>query len=202
MRPATLAFDPARVLPAMPRSKGETEMTDVTRVMDATSFAARHHHGQLRKGAVGEPYIVHLLDVAGRLAAVHPEDDVLILAGLLHDTVEDTDVTDADLRARYGAAVADLVAEVTDDKALPKAERKRAQVAHVRHASDRAKRLKLADKASNLTSLAHMPPDWTVERKRAYIDWALEVIDPVRGLDPALEAAFDTAVAEARMALG
>jgi (p)ppGpp synthase/HD superfamily hydrolase len=175
-------------------------MTSET-ILRAARFAARAHHGQMRKGGAYIPYVDHVLDVAGRLAAVHPDDEVLILAGLLHDTVEDCDVTRDDVAGAFGEEVAALVMEVTDDKSLPKAERKRAQEDHVRHASDRAKRLKMADKAANLTAIARTPPDWSAERMGAYVDWACRVIDPVRGLDAALEGAFDAAVAEARAAI-
>ncbi|WGH80016.1 HD domain-containing protein [Jannaschia ovalis] len=174
---------------------------DPVRLLDAARFAANAHHGQTRKGGADIPYLDHVLDVAQRLAEVHPEDETLILAALLHDTVEDCDVTAAEIAARFGAPVAALVMEVTDDKSLPKPARKDAQVAHVRHASDRAKRLKLADKAANLTALARTPPDWPRARKAEYVDWALRVIEPVRGLDPVLEARFDEAVAAARAAI-
>lgn len=170
-------------------------------ILEAARFAARAHHGQRRKGAADIPYVDHVLDVAARLAEVHPGDGVLILAALLHDTVEDCDVTEADLVARFGPEVATLVMEVTDDTSLPKAEQRRQQEDHIRHASDRAKRLKMADKASNLTAIARTPPDWSAERMQGYIDWALRVVDPLRGLDPALEARFDEAVAEARAAV-
>ena len=173
---------------------------DVERLLDAAHYATCLHHGQRRKGSVDLPYMAHVLDVARRLARVHPDDETLILAALLHDVVEDTEGTEAETAERYGPEVAALVMEVTDDESLPKAERKRRQEEHVRHASDRAKRLKMADKASNLMAIARTPPDWTRERMAAYVDWALRVIDPVRGLDPALERAFDEAVAEARAA--
>ncbi|WP_299816519.1 HD domain-containing protein [uncultured Jannaschia sp.] len=166
-------------------------------LLEAARFAARAHHGQRRKGGADIPYVDHVLDVAARLAA-HAGDEVLILAGILHDTIEDCDVTEADLAARFGPDVAALVLEVTDDTSLPKAEQRRRQEEHIRHASDRAKRLKMADKTSNLAAIARTPPDWSAERMQGYIDWALRVIDPVRGLDPELEARFDVAVAAAR----
>ena len=175
-------------------------MTDPAPILAAARFAADRHHGQVWKGVDGVPYVAHVLDVAERLAAVHPGDAVLIVAGLLHDTVEDTGTTEAALRERFGRVVAALVAEVTDDPSLPEGARRAAQVEHVRHASDRAKRLKLADKASNLAMLARTPPDWSEGRMAAYVDWALAVVEPVRGLDPALEVAFDAAVARARAA--
>lgn len=174
---------------------------NMERLFDAARYATVKHHGQHRKGRADMPYMTHVLDVARRLAAVHPEDEVLLLGALLHDVVEDTAATEAEIAEAYGPDVAALVMEVTDDMSLPEAERKRAQEAHVRHASDRAKRIKLADKASNLTAIAGAAPDWSAARKAAYVDWALRVIDPVRGLDPALEAAFDVAVTEARAAI-
>ena len=174
---------------------------DMERVLDAAHFATCLHHGQTREGAVDLPYMAHVLDVARRLAVAHPDDWMLIVAALLHDVVEDTAATEADVAARYGADVAALVMEVTDDTSLPREERKRLQAEHVRHASGRAKRIKLADKASNLTAIARTPPDWPAERMAAYVESALAVIDPVRGLDPALEAAFDAAVSQARAAI-
>ncbi|PWJ16167.1 HD domain-containing protein [Jannaschia seohaensis] len=170
-------------------------------VLLAARFAARAHHGQTRKGADGLPYVDHVLEVAARLAAVHPDDELLIVAGLLHDTVEDCDVTREDIAAAFGEEVAALVMEVTDDTSLPRAERKAAQERHVPHASDRAKRLKLADKAANLSAIARTPPDWDAARMTEYVDWACRVLDPVRGLDAQLEGAFDAAVAEARAAI-
>jgi (p)ppGpp synthase/HD superfamily hydrolase len=171
---------------------------DAARLLEAVRFAARAHHGQVWKGRAEIPYLDHVLDVARRLAQTHPEDEVLIVAGLLHDTIEDCGLSQGDIVARFGEAVAALVQEVTDDPSLPEAERRAAQERHVRHASDRAKRLKLADKTANLSAVARTPPDWPPARMTDYVDWALRVIDPVRGLDPVLEAGFDEAVAEAR----
>lgn len=174
---------------------------DMGRLLDAAQYAAIAHHGQLQKGGADIPYVAHVLDVARRLAVVHPDDEVLLISALLHDAVEDTDETEAGIAGRFGPDVAALVMEVTDDTSLPKAERRRQQEIHVRHASDRARRLKLADKASNLAALARTPPDWPAERMADYVDWACRVLDPVRGIDPALEAAFDEVVAEARAAV-
>ena len=102
----------------------------------------------------------------------------------------------------FGEAVAQLVLEVTDNKALPKAERKRLQEETVRFKSDHAKRIKLADKASNLTALADSPPEkWDAARRAAYIDWSERVIAGCRGVDQYLENAFDEALNRARRAL-
>ena len=97
--------------------------------------------------------------------------------------------------------MADLVAEVTDDKSLPQAERKRLQVEHAPSRTPRAKVLKLADKTSNLRALAHSPPaDWSVERRRDYITWGRDVVAGLRGASPELEAKFDQAAAAAEAA--
>jgi GTP diphosphokinase / guanosine-3',5'-bis(diphosphate) 3'-diphosphatase len=86
------------------------------------------------------------------------------------------------------------VAEVTDDKSLPKAERKRLQVEHAAHISNSAKLVKLADKICNLRDVANSPPaDWDVDRKRDYFDWSRAVVDRMRGTHEPLEAIFDSA---------
>jgi guanosine-3',5'-bis(diphosphate) 3'-pyrophosphohydrolase len=88
--------------------------------------------------------------------------------------------------------VAGVVAEVTDDKSLPKARRKRLQVEHAAKASGRAKLVKLADKICNLEDILESPPaDWTVERKREYFDWAKEVVDQVGAVNAPLRRRFD-----------
>src|SRR5579864_6438714 len=100
--------------------------SDVVQLARAADYAARQHFDQRRKGERGEPYINHLTEVAALLAeATNGEDTVLLLGGLLHDTIEDTATTYADLEAMFGTEVADLVSEVTDDKSLPQSERKR-----------------------------------------------------------------------------
>ncbi len=129
-------------------------------------------------------------------------DPVLLTAALLHDTVEDTDTSYEELRARYGDDVCDVVAEVTDDKTLSKERRKELQVEHAPHLSARAKQLKLADKISNLRDIANdSPADWSEQRKREYADWACNVIAGCRGVNDELERLFDRTVAETRARL-
>ncbi len=179
-------------------------MDDMKLVLDAARFAAEHHRLQRRKGdGVGElnlktPYINHPLTVAQEIAVTGGMTDAnVIAAAILHDTVEDTDATEADLRGRFGDVVTDLVMEVTDDKSLEKMERKRLQVEHAPHLSRGAAHVKLADKISNVRDLLDdTPPSWTLERIREYFDWAKSVIDPLRGTNPALEAAFDALYAK------
>jgi len=170
-------------------------LSDTTLILRAAAFAARKHRDQRRKDAEASPYINHPLELARVLSEVGGVTDTATLcAALLHDTIEDTDTTRDELQREFGAEIAALVAEVTDDKALPKAERKRLQVEHAATISNKAKRVKLADKISNLADVDQSPPaDWTLERRREYFDWARAVIDRLRGVDAKLEAAFDRA---------
>lgn len=165
-------------------------LADVTR---AARFAAERHAAQKRKGAAQEPYFNHLAEVADLLAAATGgTDPALVMAGYLHDTIEDVGVAYEDLEGRFGADVAQLVLAVTDDKTLPKAERKRRQAEHASELPPRAKMLKIADKIANLRAIrASPPPDWPHERKTEYFDWAKSVVAGCRGVNATLEAAFD-----------
>lgn len=169
--------------------------TDLVLLSRAADYAARQHIAQRRKGERAEPYVNHLTEVAALLAeATDGSDVVLLMGGLLHDTLEDTDATYEDLVQRFGSEVAALVAEVTDDKSLPKEERKRLQIEKTPAKSRRAKLLKLADKTSNLRGLVASPPTgWSLERLRDYVVWAHDVVRSCRGLNLRLEAAFDEA---------
>jgi guanosine-3',5'-bis(diphosphate) 3'-pyrophosphohydrolase len=150
---------------------------------------------QRRKDADASPYINHPLALAHILSGEGEitEPDVLV-AALLHDTIEDTETSAEELEREFGPNVASIVSEVTDDKSLPKAERKRLQISKAASKSREAKLVKLADKISNLRDIAAAPPhDWPVERREAYFHWAKEVVDGLRGVNPVLEAIFDQA---------
>ena len=178
-------------------------MDEVLLLTRAFAFAAEKHTGQRRKGAKEEPYVNHLAEVAHLLAvAVQGRDANLIAAGLLHDTLEDTKTTRAELVAAFNEDIADLVGEVTDDKSLPKQERKRLQVEHAPSRTDRAKMLKLADKTSNLRGIVASPPaGWSIERRLEYVRWSRDVVTGLRGVHPWLESQFDEAAEAAERAL-
>ncbi len=179
--------------------------TNLTLILSAATFAADRHRNQRRKDAEASPYINHplaLADILAREGGV--EDAKVIAAALLHDTVEDTETSIEELEARFGKRVASIVAEVTDDKSLPKDERKRLQVVKSASKSLGAKLVKLADKTANLRDLVATPPaDWSDERRIQYFEWAREVVEGLRGTNAAIEAAFDEAysrgVAHSRM---
>src|SRR5213080_3310944 len=100
-------------------------------LLKALAFAAHKHREQRRKDAAASPYINHPIALADVLVNEGGVTDIEVLcAALLHDTVEDTDTTPEELADVFGARIAGIVAEVTDDKALAKAERKRLQVEH------------------------------------------------------------------------
>ncbi len=168
---------------------------DLALLFRALAFAAHKHRDQRRKDAEASPYINHPIALAEVLAGEGGVAEVEVLAAaLLHDTIEDTATTPEELREQFGERIAAIVAEVTDDKRLPKAERKRLQVEHAAAISPGAKLVKLADKICNLRDVAERPPaGWDLERRREYFDWAKRVIDGLRGIHPALEAAFDGA---------
>ena len=148
------------------------------RLIDAIAFAADKHRMQRRKDVRASPYINHPIALAHVLShEAGVKDEKVLVAAILHDTIEDTETTESELRERFGSRIAAIVAEVTDDKSLPKQKRKELQVAHAPHLSRRAKLVKLADKICNLRDIAASPPaDWTLGRRREYFDWAHRVV--------------------------
>jgi len=162
-------------------------------LLRALAFAAHKHRAQRRKDKEASPYINHPIALADVLANEGGVDDAATLAAaVLHDTIEDTETTYLELREHFGREIADVVMEVTDDKSLPKAERKERQVRHAPQLSHRAQLVKLADKICNLRDIISSPPaSWPLERKQEYFEWARRVIDGVRGAHPRLEQLFD-----------
>ncbi|OBV10549.1 HD domain-containing protein [Erythrobacter dokdonensis] len=174
-----------------------TIMTDTARLLEAASFAADRHRDQRRKDVDATPYINHPLDVARILADAGVSDVEVLMAAILHDTIEDTKTTAEELTERFGERVCSLVLEVTDDKNLPKLERKRLQVLKASTKSADAKQIKMADKISNLRDLKTPPVGWSEARVGAYIQFAEMVAGGCVGVNPALDRMFD----DARMAL-
>jgi (p)ppGpp synthase/HD superfamily hydrolase len=181
----------------------ENLSSDNARLLHAAQFAAERHWEQKRKDVRRTPYINHPIEVAALLADAGGVTDVeLLSAALLHDTVEDTETSPEEIGEAFGAAVRTLVAEVTDDKSLPKARRKELQVENGPHKSDRAKQLKLADKICNIRSIdADSPAGWECQRKTEYLDWSVRVIAGCRGVNLALERLFDQTLTAARRRL-
>ncbi len=172
-------------------------------LLSALRFAAQKHTRQRRKDADASPYINHPIAVAEVLARVGGVNDLALLqAAILHDTIEDTQTTPEELDERFGQEVRLLVQEVTDDKSLPKEERKRLQIEHAPHLSAGAKQIKMADKICNLGDITPTePPDWPLDRKHTYLDWAESVVAGCRGCNPLLAQHFDAVLQEKRQDL-
>ena len=174
-------------------------MNDLPNLLKAASYAAKKHRSQKRKGDDGEPYINHPLEVANLLANIgEVTDHDILTAAILHDTVEDTDATGEEITELFGATVAGYVMEVTDDKSLPKRERKQKQIEHAPHLSTGAKQIKLADKISNITDVTNNPPhDWSLKTRIEYVQWGEKVVAGLRGVNKDLEDYFDEIVGKA-----
>ena len=177
-------------------------MADTALLVRAADFAARYHAGQMRKDGK-TPYLNHPLRVAAILSAEGGITAAATLAAAyLHDTVEDTAATFADLERLFPSDVVEIVRQVTDDKSVPKEERKRLQVVHTAATGDdamlpEAKALKVADKIANLRDLQLAPPvDWPRERALAYFAWAKEVTDNCRDINRRLDCAVDLLYAQ------
>ena len=171
----------------------KTKDNPLAEFIKAVAFAADKHRHQRRKDVEASPYINHPIELANLLCHEGGVDQIVVLcAAVLHDTIEDTQTTVADLEAEFGPQIASLVLEVTDDKTLNKAVRKQLQIDHAPQLSEAAKLVKLADKICNLRDILRAPSTgWSRERKRDYFDWANDVIAGLRGIHPQLEAIFD-----------
>jgi guanosine-3',5'-bis(diphosphate) 3'-pyrophosphohydrolase len=179
-------------------------MTELQAFLHAAAFAARKHRQQRRKDAEASPFINHPIEVALLLAREGGvTDPATLTAAVLHDTLEDTETTPAELAREFGPVVRDLVLEVTDDQRLPKAERKALQAAGAPRLSEKAKRIRIADKIANVRDVTHHPPaHWDLARRRAYLDWTETVVAGCRGSSTPLEALYDQILQEGRAALG
>jgi len=171
------------------------EQQHLAMIFKALAFAAKKHRDQRRMDPAASPYINHPIALAEILSCEADIIDMdIICSALLHDTVEDTETTQEELEQIFGERISQIVMEVTDDFNLPKTERKRLQIEHAAHISEQAKLVKLADKICNLRDVAECPPpEWSLQRRRDYFDWAKQVIDQLRGVNKKLEGIFDEA---------
>ncbi len=162
------------------------------KVLEAACFAAHKHTHHRRKNIEDIPYINHPLEVAHLLSSTEGiADEDILCAGLLHDTVEDTGTRAKEITSLFGEAVTAYVLEVSDNKNLPKAERKKLQVLHAGSLSEGATLIKLADRISNLRSIAAEPPKgWTVQRQIDYFTWSMDVFNALRKTGRPLENLF------------
>lgn len=166
---------------------------DAKKILKAVKFAGEKHAFQRRKSHGAPTYLNHLFEVADFLIEVGGvEEEDWVIAALLHDTLEDTQTEPEEIEKLFGKEVLSLVQELTDDKNLPKEERKRLQVVHAPHKSKGAKQIKISDKISNVLSVIENPPvEWDLARRLDYILWSGKVVEGLRGHNPKLENLFD-----------
>ncbi len=168
-----------------------TIQKELLQLLDVLNFAAEKHRNQFRKDGF-TPYINHPIQVANLLVQNGEDDVALLSAALLHDTIEDTETSEEEIRNHFGDEVLSLVLEVTDNKNLPSDMRKQQQIKCAPHASRRAKALKLADKICNVRDIAICPPaNWSLDRRHQYLNWSEKVVAGLRGTNTALELLFD-----------
>lgn len=162
------------------------------RLLEAADFSADKHRFQRRKDEHATPFINHPIKVAFRLTVAGESDVTLLMAALLHDTIEDTETTYEELVMKFGREVADIVLELTDEQHLSRQERHQQQLLRAKDRSLRARKVKLADKVSNVFDILYHPPHgWSPSEKLDYILHAKQLVDLMRGAQPVLEKEFD-----------
>jgi guanosine-3',5'-bis(diphosphate) 3'-pyrophosphohydrolase len=170
------------------QNKRMNTFTDTPDLLRAILYAIEMHDDQRRKNAAAKPYVTHPISVALRLVRAGVTDTNVLCAAVLHDVVEDTKGTLADIEARFGPIVARIVGEVTDDKSLSVVDRKKLQIVHAKTMSREAKLVKLADKLDNCSEIATAPPaTWTRERVEGYLVWTAAVLEGLAGTSEILE---------------
>lgn len=158
-------------------------------------FAAMKHRHQTRKNPQQTPYINHPLAVARILAESGVRDLAALQAALLHDTLEDTDATRAELEAIFGSKVAELVHRLTDEEGLRPLHQKFRQLRRVKSLPLQSKLVRIADKIHNVWDLMrHGIPGWSQSKTERYVAWACEMVEALRGTHAALEQRFHSEV--------
>jgi len=168
------------------------EKHDLSQFIKALHFSAGKHRDQRRKNREQTPYINHPIELTYLLTEVGgvTRRDVLI-AAVLHDTIEDTETTPEEIRRIFGEKVKSLVLEVTDDKTIPKGRRKTLQLINADTLTEEARLIRIADKISNVTDLGNSPPmGWTQKRKIDYLDWTEKVVTKIAGTNQDLETLY------------
>ena len=165
----------------------------------AIGFATTAHGSQVRKGNSHIPYIFHPIDVANEVIYYSdlPKEliEVASVVAILHDTVEDTQVTDQDVRDQFGDRIADGVGLVTKNESVPQPEQLRENLVRLEQAPLEIKAVKMADRVSNLKAF---PAMWDRERIGKYLDDSVLISESVGDASEMLNARLLNRVAEMR----
>ena len=170
-------------------------------LFEALKYASEKHAGQLRKGDGNIPYINHPIALLHILYETGCQDYDILIAAVLHDIIEDTHVSISELSALFGGSVTSLVAEISDDMSLTYEERKQAQKDNAELLSDGAKQIRIADKICNVRDITNPLLDWDNAARFRYINWADEVVEGCRGVNPVLDAVFEETITKAKWVL-
>lgn len=161
----------------------------------AAQWAVDAHDGQRRKS--GQPYVLHPLRVASRILWSPLEVDerhTALIAAILHDTLEDTDLPRERIHDRFGKQVLSVVVELTQDPSLPKEARRQKMIDECGGYSRVAKVVKLADRWDNLTELENMSEEFITR----YCREATQMVEAMRGTWLAAERAIEEIVEQQR----
>lgn len=158
-------------------------------LIKAICFATEAHRTQRRKDVAQTPYINHPIEVMSILSECGVTDTDTLCAAVLHDTIEDTDVTYEMLCEHFGYIIADIVNECSDNKSLSKVTRKKLQITHGSQISPMARLVKSADKLSNIGGLLVKPPvAWSQPQIDGYYVWSYAVWLEIKGTNAQLDA--------------
>lgn len=167
----------------------KSEKWDFDKLLAAVEYSAEKHKGQQRKNPEKTPYIYHPLSVTyllwetGKIRSLN-----VLIAALLHDTLEDTDATEEEILEKFGSRVLYTVKEVTNAPDLSSYENKVLQVQKAPNLSLDGQLVKLADRVHNITDLSENPPaTWTPEQVDAYHEWGKRLLEVLIGTNQGLE---------------
>lgn len=165
-----------------------SEALDLSLLLKAAAFAAVKHEGQVRKDTARTPYIIHPLGVARILfEEAGVRDTHILIAALLHDTLEDTETTAEEIEKFFGLSVRITVEELTNSPGLTSQENKQRQIDHAPHMCRDAQLVKLADRLYNMRDLRNPPPSWTEEDVERCLEWGQKLLAVLPGVCPPLE---------------
>ncbi len=161
----------------------------MNKLIKAFRFAAEKHSLQRRKNISATPYINHAIEVAEYISTVGGiTDENVLIAAVLHDSIEDTNTSREEIASHFGNDVLSLVLECSDDKSFDYHERKKLQITNASSKSKNAKMISIADKVCNVQSIINDPPaNWSLNRRLAYVKWAIEVMDGLFGHNPTMD---------------
>lgn len=171
------------------KSKGEW---DLEKLLKAIEYAAKKHERQVRKNIEKTPYIIHPIGVAELIWNVGNVRSInVLISAILHDTLEDTDAKENEIKTLFGPRVLYTVKELTNDSNLSTEENKQRQVDHASSMSLDAQLVKLADRLYNVKDLKNPPLNWSIDKINNYYDWGEKLLKSLKGTNETLEIALE-----------